>query len=242
MRGHLQQERGQLVGRLDLLIGWLLALGATAVYLLCLEPSTSFWDAGEFISVSALLQVGHPPGAPLYQLLAHVFTLFAGSNMLAVAPWCNALSALSAGLTVMFLYWTILLLFQPQPQRPLMARHRVAALVGSLCYLFCDTAWFSAVESEVYSLAMLIASAALWAMLHWYRCPEDRDWLRRYRARSAVLGKNILILSPGREPESARALALDDACGLVVLTEAGERKTLTAGEVSIRPGTPSGRG
>ncbi len=180
MRGHLQQERGQLVGRLDLLIGWLLALGATAVYLLCLEPSTSFWDAGEFISVSALLQVGHPPGAPLYQLLAHVFTLFAGSNMLAVAPWCNALSALSAGLTVMFLYWTILLLFQPQPQRPLMARHRVAALVGSLCYLFCDTAWFSAVESEVYSLAMLIASAALWAMLHWYRCPDRRQaqrWL-----------------------------------------------------------------
>ena len=79
-------------------------------------------------------------------------------------------------------------------------------------------------------------------LLHWYRCPEDRDWLRRYRERSAVLGKNILILAPGREPEPARALALDDACGLVVLTEAGEQKTLTAGEVSIRPGTPSGRG
>lgn len=172
MRRHLQQVRGQLVRHFDTAVGWLLAAGAALAYLLCLEPSVSFWDSGEFIAVAALLQVGHPPGSPFYQLLAHLFSLFAGSDPLAVAPWCNALSALAAGGTVMFLYWTVLLLFPPRGR--LLAPGRVAALVGSLCYLFCDTAWFSAVESEVYSLAMLIAAAALWAMLRWYRCPCRR--------------------------------------------------------------------
>ena len=162
MRRHLQQVRGELV------IGWLLAAAATAVYLLTLEPTVSFWDSGEFISVAYLLQVGHPPGAPFYQLLAHVFSWFSFGNPLLVAPCINALSAVAGGLTVMFLYWTILLL------NPGDRRLRVAALVGALCYLFCDTAWFSAVESEVYSLAMLIASVVLWAMLRWYRCAESR--------------------------------------------------------------------
>ena len=168
MRRHLQQVRGELV------IGWLLAAAATAIYLLTLEPSVSFWDSGEFISVAYFLQVGHPPGAPFYQLLAHIFSWFAFGNPLLVAPCINALSAVAGGFTVMFLYWTILLL------KPGDGRLRIAALVGALCYLFCDTAWFSAVESEVYSLAMLIASVVLWAMLRWYRCADSRQsqrWL-----------------------------------------------------------------
>ena len=162
MRRHLQQVRGELV------TGWLLAIGATVVYLLTLEPSVSFWDSGEFISVAYLLQVGHPPGAPFYQLLAHAFSWFAFGNPLLVAPCINALSALAGGFTVMFLFWTILLL------NPEGKMNKAAALTGALCYLFCDTAWFSAVESEVYSLAMLIASVILWAMLRWYRCPSPR--------------------------------------------------------------------
>ena len=168
MRRHFQQVGSELV------VGWLLAAIATLVYLLTLEPSVSFWDSGEFIAVSYLLQVGHPPGAPFYQLLAHAFSWFAPSPM-QVALCCNALSAVSGGLTVMFLFWTILLLSPADKPKPL-----VAAAVGALCYLFCDTAWFSAVESEVYSLAMLIASVILWAMLRWYRCTDPRQaprWL-----------------------------------------------------------------
>ena len=199
MRRHLQQVRRQLVAYVDQIAGWLLALGGTTVYLLTLEPSTSFWDCGEFIAVSHLLQVGHPPGAPFYQLLAHLFTLFAGGNMAAVAWWSNALSAVAGGCTVMFLYWTIRLLqAMPFPDeesdspnvstyRP-KAYHRVAAIVGSLCYLFCDTAWFSAVESEVYSLAMLIASAIVWAMLRWYHCSDGTEAQRWLLLTALLLG------------------------------------------------------
>lgn len=179
MRGHLQQVGRQLVGVSDCVVGWLLAVVATAIYLLTLEPTTSFWDCGEFISISYNLQVGHPPGAPFYQLLAHVFSWLAGGNVMAVARCCNALSAVAGGLTVMFLYWSILLLGRMcKGDRP--TALRVGALVGSLCYLFCDTAWFSAVESEVYALAMLVASVTLWAMLRWYHSADRREaqrWL-----------------------------------------------------------------
>ncbi len=169
-------------------MGWLLAVAGTAVYLLTLEPSTSFWDCGEFIAVSYHLQVGHPPGAPFYQMLAHLFTLLAGGNAMAVAWWSNALSAVAGGCTVMFLYWTIRLIqhFRTTDRRPRIVDSRIAALVGSLCYLFCDTAWFSAVESEVYGLAMLIAATIVWAMLRWYHHP-DRVQAQRWLMLIALL-------------------------------------------------------
>ena len=168
----------------------MLAVGAAAVYLITLEPTTSFWDCGEFIAVSYQLQVGHPPGAPFYQLLAHLFTLLAGGNAAAVAWWSNALSAVAGGCTVMFLYWTIRLLqrFSAAHNQPHISNYRFSAAVGSLCYLFCDTAWFSAVESEVYSLAMLIASVVVWAMLRWYHTPDHTQAQRWLMLVALLLG------------------------------------------------------
>lgn len=159
MRGHLQQIGSKLVGF------WPLTLVATAVYLLTMDRSVSWWDCGEFIATSHLLQVGHPPGAPLYQLLAHVFTLFSFGDPMLVAPLSNALSAVTGGLTVGLLYLTVLEL---APGR------RVGAAVGALCYLFCDTAWFSAVESEVYALAMLFCAIDVWVALRWRRSGDMR--------------------------------------------------------------------
>ena len=179
MRRHLQQERRELVA------GWLLAALASLVYLLTLEPTVSFWDSGEFISVAYLLQVGHPPGAPFYQLLAHAFCWLAPSPA-HVALCCNALSALAAGFTVMLLFWSIRLL--PLGGKPIPI---VPAAIGALCYLFCDTAWFSAVESEVYSLAMLIASAALWAMLRFYHSPHPHQAQRWLLLTALLLGLGV---------------------------------------------------
>ena len=168
MRGYFQQVRGQLVG-------WILAILATAIYGFTLEPSVSFWDCGEFIVTNYGIEVGHPPGAPVYQLLAHVFTLFAGSNMTLVAWWSNMFSAVAGGMTIAFLYWSILLLFEWFDKD--YASHRLplefAAMVGSLCFLFCDTAWFNVVESEVYGLAMFFASVLLWVMLRWRRVSDE---------------------------------------------------------------------
>ena len=159
MRRHLQQIGGKLVGF------WPLTILATIVYLLTLDHSASWWDCGEFITTSYLLEVGHPPGAPFYQLLAHLFTLLSMGNPMLVAPLSNALSAVAGGFTVGLLYLTVL---------QLSPFHRRGAAIGALCYLFCDTAWFSAVESEVYALAMLFCAADVYIALLWRRSGDAR--------------------------------------------------------------------
>ena len=163
MRGRLQQSRCQLVAPL-------LTLLATAVYLLTMDRSASWWDCGEFISTSWLLEVGHPPGTPLYQLVAHCLMLLSFGNPMLVAPLSNALSAICGGITVGLLSLTILELNANR----LSTNVRIGAAVGALCYLFCDTAWFSAVESEVYSMAMLFCSLDVYLLLRWRRTGDAR--------------------------------------------------------------------
>jgi hypothetical protein len=93
--------------RLNTITGWLLFVISTAVYMLTLEPTVSFWDCGEFILSSFGLQVGHPPGAPLFVMIGRIATLFAGGDTSKVALMMNALSALCSGFAIMFLFWTI---------------------------------------------------------------------------------------------------------------------------------------
>ena len=170
--------------------GWLLAVAATTVYLLTLEPTVSFWDCGEFIATAYNLQVPHPPGAPLYQLIAHLFCLLAGSHTQWVAACCNALSAVATGLTVMFLYWTLERMIRRKGET---ARIHLGAVVGALCYLFCHTAWYSAVESEVYALAMFIAAVIVWATWRWRDSVESGDSSRWLLLIALLTGMGICV-------------------------------------------------
>ena len=144
----------------------LLSVFASFIYLLTMDRSASWWDCGEFIATSWQLGVGHPPGAPLYQLVTHVTMLLSCGNAMLVAPLCNAVSAICGGITVGLLYLTILELAGQGA--------RYGALTGALCYLFCDTVWFSAVESEVYAMAMLFCSLDVWVALLWRRTGNGR--------------------------------------------------------------------
>lgn len=144
----------------------LLSVFASFIYLLTMDRSASWWDCGEFIATSWQLGVGHPPGAPLYQLVTHVAMLLSCGNMMLVAPLCNAVSAICGGITVGLLYLTVLELAGQGA--------RYGALTGALCYLFCDTVWFSAVESEVYAMAMLFCSLDVWVALLWRRTGNGR--------------------------------------------------------------------
>ncbi|NOR33533.1 MAG: DUF2723 domain-containing protein, partial [Bacteroidales bacterium] len=81
--------------KINLLLGWVSFAIALFVYLLTLEPTVSLWDCGEFIASSYKLQVGHPPGAPLFMILGRVFSLFT-SNTEKVAMMINAVSAFAS--------------------------------------------------------------------------------------------------------------------------------------------------
>ena len=165
----------------------LLAFLVSAVtYLLTIEPSASFWDCGEFIASSYKLEVGHPPGNPMFQLIARFFTLF-GDNMHA-AVLVNAMSALCSALTIFFLYLTIVWfakrLVKPSQSGEYSLASAIsvlgAGLVGSLSYCFSDTFWFSAVEGEVYAMSSLFTAVVFWAMTMWYDradSPHADKWI-----------------------------------------------------------------
>ena len=87
--------------------GWLTFAIATLVYMLTIEPTTSWWDCGEYIATAYKLQVGHPPGAPLFQMLGRFFSLFAFGDVSKVALMLNIMSALSTSFTILFLFLTL---------------------------------------------------------------------------------------------------------------------------------------
>lgn len=152
--------------------GWLAFLVAAITYLMTIEPTTSFWDCGEFITTSYKLEVGHPPGAPFFMILGRFFTILAGDASLA-AKSINALSALASAFTILFLFWTITHLAKKLigNNEELSLGQTIAiigsGLVGALTYTFSDTFWFSAVEGEVYASSSFFTAIVFWAILKW---------------------------------------------------------------------------
>ena len=160
-------------------------LVACATYLLTIEPTASFWDCGEFIASSYKLEIGHPPGNPVFQLIARFFTLFADAGHAAVAV--NAMSAICSGLTIFFLYLTIVFfakrLVKPEEDGTWSPGAAVAIFgsgaTGALAYCFSDTFWFSAVEGEVYAMSSLFTALVFWIMTKWYE-QADRPHANRW--------------------------------------------------------------
>lgn len=173
-------------------LGWIVFLIAATVYLLTIEPTVSLWDCGEFISTSYKIEVGHPPGAPLFMIIARLFTLFAGHNVHKVAAMINSYSAIASGLTIMFLFWTIthialkIVLVKYRDQKIGIDKENASistldtilvmgcGLIGALAYTFSDTFWFSAVESEVYASSSLFTALVFWAILKWENASEEK--------------------------------------------------------------------
>lgn len=155
------------------LTGWLVFAIAAIVYIITSEPTTSFWDCGEYIATASGLQVGHPPGAPLFQMLGRFFSLFAFGNEMLVARMINTMSALSSAFTILFLFWTITHLAGkivsnlpakfPNPTPAIIG----SGMVGALAYTFSDSFWFSAVEGEVYAMSSFFTAFVFWAILKW---------------------------------------------------------------------------
>ncbi len=153
--------------------GWSLFVFSSLVYILTIEPTVSFWDCGEFILCSFRLQVGHPPGAPLFIMIGRIATLFAGGDTSKVALMMNLLSAICSGLAIMLLFWTITHLARKAFHNGIISDLKQIApvigsgVIGALAYTFSDTFWFSAVEGELYAMSSLFTALVFWAMLKW---------------------------------------------------------------------------
>ena len=93
--------------KLNNIFGWVTFAIASFVYLRSIEPTASWWDCGEYIATAFKLQVGHPPGAPLFQMIGRFFSLFTFGDVTHVAMMVNIMSALASGFTILFLFWSI---------------------------------------------------------------------------------------------------------------------------------------
>ena len=165
--------------------GWTAFAIALITYSLTVEPTMSFWDCGEYIATAAKLEVGHPPGAPLFQMLGAFFAMFAMSKE-SVALMVNMMSVISSAFTILFLFWssTILLKKIVSSYTEINKDNSIAILgssfVGALTFTFSDSFWFNAVEAEVYAMAMLLIALLLWLGLRWEQEmhePKGNKWL-----------------------------------------------------------------
>ena len=168
------------------ILGWFVFLISLIVYGLTIEPTVSFWDAGEYILTSSKLQVGHPPGAPLFQMLGAFFSMFALEPS-QIGMMLNMMSAVVSAFTILFMFWTITLLLKKlvkEADEDLTKTKKTAilgsGLVGSLAFTFTDSFWFNAVETEVYAMATLIMAILVWLALRWEQDmdkPRGNRWL-----------------------------------------------------------------
>ena len=172
--------------RYNLIAGWLVFAIALVTYSLTVEPTVSFWDCGEYIATSARLEVGHPPGAPFFQMMGAFIAAFA-PNSDKIALMVNYMSVLSSAFTVLFLYFIIVNLTKKIALRgaTTLSHSQIIAVMGSgvvgaLAYTFSDSFWFNAVETEVYGMAMLFISVMFWLGIKWTDSlhePRGDRWL-----------------------------------------------------------------
>ena len=168
------------------LMGWITFIIAATVYCMTIEPTASFWDCPEFITTGYKLEVGHPPGAPFFMLVANLFSQFA-SDASTVAKMVNYMSAFMSGACILFLFWSITHLVRKlviTDENHITYKQLVtvmgSGLVGALAYTFSDTFWFSAVEGEVYAFSSLFTAVVFWLILKWEDVadePHSDRWL-----------------------------------------------------------------
>jgi len=168
--------------RINIITGWAVWLVTTIVFLITIEPTSAFWDCGEFIASAYKLEVGHPPGAPLFMLLGRLFAMGVSPENAALA--INVLSALASSFTILFLFWSITHFAKKaadqagEVTKGGMVAIMGSGLVGGLAYAFSDSFWFSAIEGEVYALSSLFTAVVFWAILKWESETEEKNQSR----------------------------------------------------------------
>ena len=160
--------------KINTCMAWLVFAIAAIVYGLTVEPTASLWDCPEFIACGYKLEIGHPPGAPVFMLAANLFSQLA-SDPSHVALMVNLLSALLSAGCIFFLFLTVTHLSRklicPISDGGMSISQVITieacGMVGALAYTFSDTFWFSAVEAEVYAFSSFLTALMFWLILKW---------------------------------------------------------------------------
>lgn len=163
---------GIIHGRVRTIVSWTVFVVLLTTYWITTPTTVSYWDCPEYVTAAYLLEVGHPPGNPLWMLVERIVASLAPTPLQA-AYFINLSSGLFTAFACLFLCRVIfqlaLWLLRRYPARgisPIIGAS-VTALIGSLCFGWCDSTWFSAVEAEVYAMSIFFTCLALWLMVKW---------------------------------------------------------------------------
>ena len=172
--------------KFNTILGWLAFGIALVTYTLTLEPTVSYWDCGEYIATSVKLEVGHPPGAPLFQMMGAFFAMFT-NDVSQIAMMVNFMSALASAFTILVSFLDhycsgkkVVEKSSGEMSKGSSIAILGSGLVGALAYTFSDSFWFSAVEAEVYAMSSFLMALFFWLAIHWEAemdKPRGNKWL-----------------------------------------------------------------
>jgi len=170
--------------KLNNILGWLVFLIAATVYWKTAEPTVSFWDCGENISIYYKLEIGHPPGEPFLQLLQHCISLFSFGNVHNVAPIINRACATYSALCILFLFWiTTFFAKRLYVRYGELTEGRMYAILGAgfiaaTSFTFADSLWFSATEASVWAMSACFTALMFWCSTKYARATDHSErWL-----------------------------------------------------------------
>ncbi|MCM1005582.1 MAG: DUF2723 domain-containing protein [Prevotella sp.] len=183
------------------LTGWGVFIIALITYWLTLEPTASYWDCGEFIIQADKLEIGHPPGNPIFMLTARFFANFAFGDPTLVPLMVNAMSGLLSALTILLLFWTIThlvrrLTVSDSDTELTLSKYLVimgSGVCGALAYTWSDTFWFSAVEGEVYAFSSFCTALVFWLILKWENRADEPHSDRYLILIAYVIGVSVAV-------------------------------------------------
>lgn len=165
---------------------WTVFVVSFLVYFFTVDPGVSYWDCPEYVITASKLEIGHPPGNPIWTLAMRVATIPFPVEMHAkVINVCSGIFMAFASFFLCRLIFVPLILGSGAVTRNLQLKTcnlkftncnlKLTTLVAgfisvgsSLCFSFCDSAWFSAVEAEVYAMSAMLTTLSLWIMSLWW--------------------------------------------------------------------------
>ena len=150
-------------------VPWLAFLASLAVYWLTVDPGASYWDCPEYLLTALRLEIGHPPGNPGWALTHRFVSCFLTDPAMQVRV-VNMMAGLFTALAVMILCSISVSLMRWIWPKKESGRWRslsisLSSLAGSLCFAWSDSAWYSAVEAEVYAMSLFLSSLTVWMSL-----------------------------------------------------------------------------
>ncbi len=171
--------------KLNRIVAALMFLAAEAVYLSTMAPTLSFWDCGEVIATARTLGIPHPPGAPFFLLIGHIFSMLPFFHD--IGARVNFVSTLECSATVMLTYLItvrfIILNRGTEPDGWSLSEKISAyggAAVGALALAWSESFWFNAVETGLWAASSFFTATVIWMILCWYEEdpePGNERWL-----------------------------------------------------------------